>query len=106
MEEKEIIPGFKVGDTVILEKETAETKLKGVQVGTVGVVTLEDNKKTLEGWKVIDLESRFKEAVDKLSPDEVSEIFKRLVDLGQIKLTEDSENINNTNEKNDDGNDD
>lgn len=97
MEEKEIIPGFKVGDTVILDRETSDTKSKGIPVGSIGVVSLNDNKKTLEGWRVIDLESRFKEAVDKLKPEEVDEIFKKLVDLGQIKPTEDFDELNNIN---------
>ena len=56
---KEIIKGYFVGDIVMLEKETKITIKDKIQIGTIGTVSEGDNKKSLEGWVVIDLKKRF-----------------------------------------------
>jgi hypothetical protein len=85
MNRKEIIPGFFVGDTVILKRETEITKMQKFKLGTVGVVSEFDDKESLDGWEVVDYEKRFKEALDEMPPEEISKLFQRLVELGHIK---------------------
>ena len=68
-ERKEITKGYFVGDTVILMEETEETKRLGFEKGVVGIVSKNDTKETLKGWKVVDYEKNFKEAVDKMNPE-------------------------------------
>lgn len=84
-ERKEITKGYFVGDTVILMEETEETKRLGFEKGVVGIVSKNDTKETLKGWKVVDYEKNFKEAVDKMNPEEVGELFAKLVEIGKIK---------------------
>jgi hypothetical protein len=85
MIKKEIIPGFFVGDTVILKRETEATKSQQTKLGTIAVVSESDNEESLEGWEVVDYEKRFKEALDEMPPEEISKLFERLVELGHIK---------------------
>jgi len=85
MNKKEIIPGFFVGDTVILKRETEMTKSQKFKIGTIGVVSEFDNEESLDGWEVVDYEKRFKEALDEMSTEEISKLFERLVELGHIK---------------------
>jgi hypothetical protein len=85
MNKKEIIPGFFVGDTVILERQTEKTESQGLKLGTLAVVSEADDAESLDGWKVVDYEKRFKEALDKMSEEEVSSLFNRLKELGHIK---------------------
>jgi hypothetical protein len=83
MEEKnEIIPGYFVGDTVLLYEHTELTN--GLTLGTIGVVSKDDTIETLKGWKVIDYEKNIKEVLDTKTPEEIKEIFNRLVDIGKI----------------------
>lgn len=94
---KEVIPGYFVDDTVILHEHTKDTK--GITLGTIAIVSEDDNEETLKGWKVVNYEKKIKEVLDEKSPQEIKEIFNRLVDIGKInapKMEEDKDN----NEKN------
>jgi hypothetical protein len=101
-ERKEVIPGYFVGDTVLLYEHTENTK--SLTLGTVGVVSENDNEETLKGWKVVNYEKKIKEVLDEKTPEEIKEIFNRLVDIGKINAPKmDAEKTNN-NEKDDNGN--
>jgi hypothetical protein len=80
---KEIIKGFFVGDTVILESETELTKSQNLKPGTIGIVSINDTKETLDGWKVVDLEKRFQEAIGNLSKEEVDNLMRDLIKLNK-----------------------
>jgi hypothetical protein len=83
---KEIIKGYFVGDIVMLERETKLTKKENIQIGTIGTVSKEDNKKSLEGWTVIDLKKRFKEAIDKLEPEKIKDLMEGLTKIYQNQI--------------------
>jgi hypothetical protein len=83
---KEIIKGYFVGDIVMLEKETKITKKDKIQIGTIGTVSEGDNKKSLEGWTVIDLKKRFKEAIDKLEPEKIKDLMEGLTKIYQNQI--------------------
>jgi hypothetical protein len=83
---KEIIKGYFVGDIVMLERETKLTKKENIQIGTIGTVSEEDNKKSLEGWTVIDLKKRFKEAIDKLEPEKIKDLMEGLTKIYQNQI--------------------
>jgi hypothetical protein len=85
IERKEIIPGYLLGDTVILKEETELTRNKNIKLGTVGFVSKDDNEKTLRGWLRVDVDKGFKEEIDKMSPDKVEELYNQLVKIGKIK---------------------
>lgn len=81
---KEIIPGYFVGETVILEEHNSFTKESDIKLGTVGVISEDDDENTLKGWKVVNYEKRFKEEIDKMSPDKIKELFTKLEQIGKI----------------------
>ncbi len=82
---KEIVPGYFLGDTVILKEETELTKRQNLKLGTIGYVSKVDNKETLNGWLRIDLDNGFKKEIDKMSPEKISELYNQLVKIGKIK---------------------
>lgn len=82
---QEIIPGYSLGDTVILKEETELTKKQNIKLGTVGFVSNSDNKETLNGWIKVDVDNGFKEEIDKMSPEKISELYNQLVKIGKIK---------------------
>ena len=81
----EIIKDLFVGDTVILKEETELTKKQNLTIGTIGIVSNEDNNETLKGWEKVNLEEVFKEEIDKMSPEKIKEIFDEVVKIGKIK---------------------
>lgn len=81
----EIIKDLFVGDTVILKEETELTKKQNLTIGTIGIVSNEDNGETLKGWEKVNLEEVFKEEIDKMSPEKIKELFDELVKVGKIK---------------------
>ena len=81
----EIIKDLFVGDTVILKEETELTKKQNLTIGTIGIVSNEDNNETLKGWEKVNLEEVFKEEIDKMSPEKIKELFDELVKIGKIK---------------------
>jgi hypothetical protein len=81
----EIIKDLFVGDTVILKEETELTKKQNLTLGTVGIVSNEDNEETLKGWEKVNLEEVFKEEIEKMSPEKIKELFDELVKIGKIK---------------------
>jgi hypothetical protein len=81
----EIIKDLFVGDTVILKEETELTKKQNLTIGTIGIVSNEDNDETLKGWEKVNLEEVFKEEIDKMSPEKIKELFDELVKIGKIK---------------------
>ena len=83
---KEIVKGYFVGDVVMLEKETEITKKQNLKIGTIGTVSEDDNQQSLEGWKVIDLKIRFKEAIDKLEPEKIKELMEGLTKIYQNQI--------------------
>lgn len=101
-ENKEVIPGYCIGDTVILYEHTDLTK--EFTLGTIAVVSEEDNKDTLKGWKVVNYEKKIKEALDDKKPEEIREIFNRLVDIGKINAPKMEIEKTDNKEKHDNGN--
>ena len=81
----EIIKDLFVGDAVILKEETELTKKQNLAIGTVGIVSNEDNKETLKGWEKVNLEEVFKEEIEKMSPEKIKELFDEIVKIGKIK---------------------
>ena len=81
----EIVPGFCVGDTVILTEETEITKKQNINLGTVGIVSKEDNLETLSGWVVVNVEESFRKEIEKMSPEKVDELYNQLSKIGKIK---------------------
>mgnify|MGYP003635859418 CR=1 FL=1 len=81
----EIEPGFFVGETVILLEETEFTKVHKIKIGTVGVVSKDDNLETLKGWKAINVEEGFKSEIDKMTPEKIDELYNHLSRIGKIK---------------------
>jgi acyl carrier protein len=80
---KEIIEGYFVGDSVILKKETGDSKKLKIPIGTIGTVSEYDTKKTLEGWKVIDLKKMIevdKTKIYNLNIEEISQIVHSFLD--------------------------
>tara|TARA_R110001592_G_scaffold266016_3_gene531644 strand:- start:887 stop:1198 length:312 start_codon:yes stop_codon:yes gene_type:complete len=84
-EKVEISPGFFVGETVILLEETELTKVNKIKIGTVGIVSKNDNLKTLKGWKTINIEEGFKSEIDKMTPEKIDELYNHLSKIGKIK---------------------
>lgn len=82
---QEIIPGHFLGDTVILKEETELTKKQNLKLGTIGFVSKDDNKETLNGWLKIDVDDGFRKEIDKMSPEKISELYNQLVKIGKIK---------------------
>tara|TARA_B100000963_G_scaffold359405_1_gene386678 strand:+ start:3847 stop:4152 length:306 start_codon:yes stop_codon:yes gene_type:complete len=82
---KEVLPGFFVGDTVILKEETDLTKKRNIKLGTIGIVSPTDNKEELKGWYKINLKDEFKKEIDKMSPEKIKELYERLSAMGKIK---------------------
>ena len=80
-EKQKIIEGYFVGDTVHLIKETEYSKKSGFKINSVAVVSKDDTKETLEGWKVIDYDKRIKEIVGKMNPENIKELYKNLTEL-------------------------
>jgi hypothetical protein len=83
---KEIIEGYFVGDVVLLEKETEDSKKLKITIGTIGTISEDDTEKTLEGWKVIDLKTRFKEAIDKMEPEKIKDLMEGLTKIYQNQI--------------------
>ena len=81
----EIVPGFHVGDTVILTEQTELTKKQNINLGTVGVVSKDDNVDTLSGWVVVNIEESFRKEIEKMSPEKVDELYNQLSKIGKIK---------------------
>jgi len=91
---KEIISGFFVGDTVILKEETEFSKNQGFNIGDVGIISKEDNEKTLKGWEVFDYKNHIEETLQKLDSNQIEEIFSQLVNmLGENETKELLKNI-------------
>jgi hypothetical protein len=88
MNAKEVIPGFRVGDTVILEKETDITRENNIKPGTLGVVTEDDNSSTLEGWEVVDLSGKLKKTLDDMTPEKVHQLYDELIQIGLVDKKE------------------
>ena len=93
----EIIKDLFVGDTVILKEETELTKKQNLTIGTIGIVSNEDNNETLKGWEKVNLEEVFKEEIDKMSPEKIKELFDELVKIGKIKNSEKIDEIKQKN---------
>jgi hypothetical protein len=81
----EIVPGFYVGDTVILTEKTELTQKQNINLGTVGVVSKDDNLDTLSGWVVVNVEESFRKEIDKMSPEKIDELYNQLSKIGKIK---------------------
>tara|TARA_Y100000389_G_scaffold71251_1_gene67981 strand:+ start:2488 stop:2793 length:306 start_codon:yes stop_codon:yes gene_type:complete len=81
----QIIPGYFVGDTVILKEETDLTKNNKIKIGAIGIVSSKDNKNTLKGWHKVNLEDEFRKEIDKMSPEKVKELYSSLAAMGKIK---------------------
>tara|TARA_B100000900_G_C19979848_1_gene473336 strand:- start:104 stop:412 length:309 start_codon:yes stop_codon:yes gene_type:complete len=81
----EIVPGYFVGDTVILKEETDWSNKNKIKIGAIGIVSMKDNKDTLKGWAKVDLEDEFRQEIDKMSPERVSELYDSLAAMGKIK---------------------
>lgn len=84
-ERVEIIPGFCVGDPVILAENTTFSKSQNIRLGTVGFVSKDDNAETLSGWMIFNMEEGFKKEIDKMSPEKIEELYNQLVKIGKIK---------------------
>ncbi len=80
-EKQKIIEGYFVGDTVHLIKETEYSKKLGFKINSVAVVSKNDTKETLEGWKVIDYEKRISEIVDNMEPEKIIELHKNISEM-------------------------
>ena len=81
----QIMPGYFVGDTVILKEETDLTNKNNIKVGAIGIVSPKDNENTLKGWDKVNLEDEFKQEIDKMSPERVKELYDSLAAMGKIK---------------------
>lgn len=81
----EVIPGYFVGDTVILKEETDWSNKNKIKIGAIGIVSIQDNENTLKGWTKVNLEDEFKQEIDKMSPERVKELYDSLAAMGKIK---------------------
>jgi hypothetical protein len=77
---KEIIEGYFVGDSVILRKETGDSKKLKIPIGTIGTVSENDTKKTLEGWDLKKLIEVDKTKIYNLNIEEISQIVHSFLD--------------------------
>ena len=84
----EVIPGYFVGDTVVLKEETDWSNKNKIKIGAIGIVSMKDNEDTLKGWTVVNLEDEFRQEIDKMSPERVKELYDSLAAMGKIKNAE------------------
>tara|TARA_B110000503_G_C7117049_1_gene400863 strand:+ start:37 stop:345 length:309 start_codon:yes stop_codon:yes gene_type:complete len=91
---KEIIEGYFVGDTVFLKEETEFSKKNNFKINTIGIVSKNDTKESLEGWKVVDFDKRISEIVDNMEPDKIKELYSRLLEISNNQKEENSDNPN------------
>jgi hypothetical protein len=90
----EIIEGYFVGDTVFLKEETEFSKKNNFKINTVAVVSKNDTKESLEGWKVVDFDKRIGEAIDNMEPAKIKELYSRLLEISNNQKEENSDNSN------------
>jgi len=81
----EVIPGYFVGDTVVLKEETDWSNKNKLKIGAIGIVSTKDNEDTLKGWTRVNLEDEFRQEIDKMSPERVKELYDSLAAMGKIK---------------------